>query len=184
MVARCTPKRASDAQPLAGPSLCPEPKACVDGMSSRQDTQPAAVARRSTFAPIEQFRASPSRGEPARRWTSARLWLRMRGDSQLLLAVAIALPVFAVEGIAETPQRPLGLLAPLVLVAAQLWLTTIRSQPAWLATARLGMFLSFIAMANVWVDPSGTWPLSALSIPVVALAAANGGRGGALIAVA
>ena len=115
---------------------------------------------------------------------STRLGIRVRGDTQLLLAIAIAIPIFAVEGISENPRRPMGLLAPIVFVGAQLWLTTLRSSPRWLTTARLALCLAFIAMANVWVDPSGTWPLSALGIPVVALAAASGGRGGTLVAIA
>ncbi|MBI2780961.1 MAG: diguanylate cyclase [Chloroflexi bacterium] len=115
---------------------------------------------------------------------STRLGIRVRGDTQLLLAIAIAIPIFVVEGIAESPHRPMGLFAPIVFVGAQLWLTTLRSTPHWLTTARLALCLAFIAMANVWVDPSGTWPLSALAIPVVALAAASGGRGGILVAVA
>ena len=117
-------------------------------------------------------------------WFSTRLGIRIRGDTQLLLAIAVALPVFAVEGISEVPRRPLGLLAPIVFIGAQLWLTTVRITPPWLSTARLALCLAFIAMANVWVDPSGTWPLSALAIPVVALAAANGGRGGIIVALA
>ena len=117
-------------------------------------------------------------------WTSTRLGLRIRSDTQLLLAVAVALPVFAVEGISEGPSRPIGLLAPLVFIGAQLWLTTLRNAPAWLSTARLAICLAFIALANVWVAPSSTWPLSALAVPVVALAAASGGRGGTLVAVA
>lgn len=114
---------------------------------------------------------------------NTRLGIRVRGDTQLLLAIAVAIPVFAVEGISENSRRPLGLLAPILFVGAQLWLTTLRTTPRWLTAARLAMCLAFIAMANVWVDPSGTWPLSALAIPVVALAAASGGRGGVLVAI-
>ena len=117
-------------------------------------------------------------------WTSTRLGLRIRNDTQLLLAVAVALPVFAVEGISEGPSRPIGLLAPLVFIGAQLWLTTLGSAPSWLSTARLALCLAFIALANVWVAPNSTWPLSALAVPVVALAAASGGRGGTLVAAA
>ena len=133
--------------------------------------------RRSSNSSRPGPTAHPAGRRAGRRLTT-RLGLRMRGDTQLLLSIAVALPVFAVEGISESPRRALGLLAPLVLVAAQVWLTAIRSQPRWLNTARLALCLAFIAMANVWVDSSGTWPLSALAIPVVALAAANGDRGG------
>lgn len=115
---------------------------------------------------------------------STRLGIKIRSDTQLLLAVAIALPVIAVEGISDAPRRPMGLVAPMIFIGAQLWLTTLRSAPRWLGTARLALSLAFIAMANVWVDPSGTWPLNALAVPVVALAAASGGRGGSLVAVA
>jgi diguanylate cyclase (GGDEF)-like protein len=155
----------------------------VDQATPHVDQDGAPAHGRATYPPSEQFAAQP--GEPARRsWTPARLGLRIRSDTQLLLAIAVAIPVFAVEGISEGPRRPLGLMAPIVFVGAQLWLTTVRISPSWLNTARLALCLAFIAMANVWVDPSGTWPLSALAVPVVALAAANGGRGGILVAVA
>ncbi len=129
--------------------------------------------------PLEHVQAEPA--TPG--WTSTRLGIRIRSDTQLLLAIAVALPVFAVEGISEGPSRPMGLLAPIVFMGAQLWLTTLRSAPEWLGTARLALCLAFIAMANLWVDPSGFWPLSALAVPVVALAAASGGRGGTFVAV-
>jgi diguanylate cyclase (GGDEF)-like protein len=158
----------------------------VDRAHSRKEPTPPPTPPRSTYPPIDQFFASRPDGDSGRpsRWTSARLGLRLRGDTQLLLAIAVALPVFAVEGISDSPRRALGLLAPLVLIAAQVWLTTIRSQPRWLTTARLALCLAFIAMANLWVDGTGTWPLSALAIPVVALAAAKGDRGGLLVALA
>jgi diguanylate cyclase (GGDEF)-like protein len=127
--------------------------------------------------------ATPTPGMSVKTWTASRLGVRIRGDAQLLLAVAIALPVLAVEGVFGHPSRLPGLLAPVVFVGAQLWLTTLRTAPAWLPTARLALCLLFLAMANIWVDATGTWPLSALAIPVVAMAAANGGRGGAVIAV-
>jgi len=136
-----------------------------------------------TFPPVAAIAAldDPS---GAAHWTGARLRMRMRGDAQLLLAIAVALPVLAMEGISDLPQRPIALLGPAVFIAAQLWLTTLRAAPAWLPTARLALCLAFISLANIWIDPSGTWPLSALAIPVVALAAANGGRGGIVVALA
>jgi diguanylate cyclase (GGDEF)-like protein len=101
-----------------------------------------------------------------------------------LLAIAVAVPVLAIEGLFANADRAWGLLAPVVFVGAQLWLATLRVPPAWLPTARLALCLAFIAMANLWLDPSGMWPLSALAIPVVALAAATGGRAGAAVAIA
>jgi diguanylate cyclase (GGDEF)-like protein len=146
-----------------------------------QDARPGADEARSTDPSFEEH--DSARPSSRSGWASSRLGVRIRGDTQLLLAVAIAIPVFAVESISENPRRPLGLLAPIVFVGAQLWLTTLRSPPRWLTTARLALSLAFIAMANVWVDPSGTWPLSALAVPVVALAAASGGRGGIGVAL-
>jgi diguanylate cyclase (GGDEF)-like protein len=144
---------------------------------------PAPASSRSTYPPVEQLMALRSR-RARRTWTGGRLGTRLRGDAQLLLAIAIALAVLAVEGVAENPRRMLGMLAPAVFVGAQLALTMLRSAPAWLPTARLAFCLAFLAMANVWVDASGNWPLGAIAIPVVALAAAEGGRGGTFIAVA
>ena len=155
----------------------------MDRIRQREPIETPALGGRSSNPANEQFVASSVDG-PAPGWTSARLGIRIRGDAQLLLAIAVALPVFAVEAIAEGPRRPFGMLAPILFIGAQLWLTTLRSAPSWLPSARLALSLSFIALANIWVDPSGTWPLSALAIPVVALAAANGGRGGTLVACA
>ena len=73
----------------------------------------------------------------AARWNGTRLGLRIRTDVRLLLSVAVALPVVAMEGISDNPQRLGGLLGPVIFVAAQLWLSTIRAAPSWLPTARL-----------------------------------------------
>jgi diguanylate cyclase (GGDEF)-like protein len=110
--------------------------------------------------------------------------VRLRADTHLLLAIAVAVAVFAIEALVASSRPAVGLLAPLLFVGTQLWLATLRDAPAWLPTARLGFCLVFIVMANLWFDPTGTWPLSALAIPVVALSAATGGRGGALVSIA
>jgi diguanylate cyclase (GGDEF)-like protein len=157
------------------------PKVNVDRIRQRDTIRTPDRGAGSPYPPIQQFLAAADDGS-APAWTPGRLGIRIRGDTQLLLAIAVALPVFAVEGISEGPRRPLGMLAPILFLGAQLWLTTLRSAPRWLPSARLAFSLSFIALANLWVDPSGTWPLSALAIPVVALAAANGGRDGAFVA--
>jgi diguanylate cyclase (GGDEF)-like protein len=112
-----------------------------------------------------------------------RLGLRLRSDTPLLLAVALAIPVLVMQAATRGPTS-LGMLAPVVFVAAQLWLATLKSAPRWLPTARLAMSLAFIAISNLLGDPSGHWPLSALAVPVVALAAATGGRGSTAIAIA
>jgi diguanylate cyclase (GGDEF)-like protein len=137
-----------------------------------------------SFPPVAAIAAMDEAPSAPARWNRTRLRMRIRHDVRLLLSIAVALPVVAMEGISDSPQRPIGLLGPAVFVAAQLWLTTIRAAPAWLPTARLALCLVFIGLANLWIDPSGTWPLSALAIPVVALAAANGGLGNTSVAIA
>src|SRR5215217_6902159 len=127
----------------------------------------APARPRGSFPPVAAVAALDDQAAPSARWTGPRLRMRVRGDVQLLLSIAVALPVLAMEGISDVPQRPIGLLGPVVFVVAQFWLTTLRGAPAWLPTARLGLCLVFIALANLWIDPSGTWPLSALAIPVV-----------------
>ncbi|HET7180985.1 MAG TPA: diguanylate cyclase [Candidatus Limnocylindrales bacterium] len=149
--------------------------------------QPGDPRARPRHAPVDAFlaHARSTRDEPgaAHGWTASRFGLRVRGDTNLLLGIAIALPVLAMEAISTSPLRTFGLLAPLMFVATQFALTALRNPPAWLPTARLAFCLAFIGLANLWIDPTGTWPLSALAIPVVALAAANGGRGGVGIVV-
>jgi diguanylate cyclase (GGDEF)-like protein len=144
-----------------------------------------AVSRsRDAYAPMEFFfleRRLPGTG---RRWSAARLAVRFKRDPQLLLALAIAIPIFAVEGAAQVTLPWLAVAVPLAFVGIQAILTAVRTPPAWLATARLALSLGFVAVANAWIDPTGTWPLGALAIPVVALAAARGGLGPIFVAIA
>jgi len=119
-----------------------------------------------------------------RGWSAARLVVRFKRDPQLLLAVAIAIPIFAVEGASQLALPWLAVAVPLTFVAIQALLTAVRTPPAWLATVRLGLSLGFVAFVNASIDPTGTWPLSALAIPVVALAAARGGLGPVTVAIA
>ncbi|HEY4227823.1 MAG TPA: diguanylate cyclase [Candidatus Limnocylindrales bacterium] len=142
----------------------------------RVDATPAlGPAARSPFPPVTQFRREPKESAQARTWTPERLLFRVRNDPQLLLASAIALAVLVLDGLAGL-ERPLGLLGPLAFVVAQLWLTTIRTTPYWLPAARLALCLAFIGLANIWLGGTTSWPLTALALPVVALAAARGGR--------
>jgi diguanylate cyclase (GGDEF)-like protein len=53
-----------------------------------------------------------------------------------------------------------------------------------MAALRLGLSLAFVGVANAWLDPTGTWPLLALAIPVVALAASQGGLVAIVIGIA
>ncbi|HUQ44002.1 MAG TPA: diguanylate cyclase [Candidatus Limnocylindria bacterium] len=134
------------------------------------------------FAPTAYFFDEPE-SSVARAWTSGRMGFRLRHDTNLLLAIAIAIPVLVMEAGSGSMGRSLGLLGPIVFVAAQAWLAALRTAPVWLSTARLALSLAFIGLANLWGDPSGLWPLSALAVPVVALAGSSGGRGPTGVAV-
>lgn len=117
-------------------------------------------------------------------WTTARLLMRFRGDPQLLLAIAIALPVLALEGSVQLVHPWAGALIPAAFVFGQVLLTGWRNAPSWLPTARLAISLGFVGFVNAWLDPTGSWPLSALAIPVVTLSAAVGGTGPTVVALA
>lgn len=150
----------------------------------RIDQQPAAtVAADASFPPVAHFRRDPATHPTRRHWTPERLLFRVRNDPQLLLAAAIALAVLVLDGLAGL-ERPLGLLGPAIFLAGQLWLTTVRTTPGWLPAARLALCLAFIGLANVWLGGPTSWPLTALALPVVALAAARGGRPERLVALA
>ena len=110
--------------------------------------------------------------------------MRLVRDPQFLLAVAIALPVLAVEGSYQLALPWLAVAVPLTFVSVQLALTSWRNAPDWLAPLRLGISLVFIVVANAWLDPTGTWPLSPLAVPIVALAASRGDAGSVAVALA
>ncbi len=174
--------------PADGRATQPAQREPVDRTSTT--FEPDAPATRppvapTTNGPISSFLSREDEAERTvvRSTTSARLGFRVKNDTYLLLAIAIAIPVLVMEA-AGRGTTSIGLLSPIVFVASQLWLATLRSTPKWLPTARLAMALAFIGSANLWGDVTGTWPLSALAVPIVALAAATGGRGPTLIAVA
>jgi eukaryotic-like serine/threonine-protein kinase len=113
--------------------------------------------------------------------------MRARHDPDLLLALAVALPVMVLELVGLAPSLSSGIagaLGPIIFVAAQVWLTSLRAAPPWVPTARLALSLTFVAVANLWADPAATLPLRSLALPVIAMAASRGGRGPMLIAVA
>ena len=146
---------------------------------------PASVPR---YPPLEQFFGPPATfGAKSRRRAlmPARFIARMRRDAIFLLAIAIALPVLAMEALTGEEPRLVAVAFPVVFAAVQLALAVVPRAPRWWPLVRLGASLVFVLLANVAVDQSGTWPLNALMIPVVGLAAAIGGRGAlALAAVA
>ncbi|HXG26953.1 MAG TPA: diguanylate cyclase [Candidatus Binatia bacterium] len=175
------------ANPVAGQTAATLPSAsgrAAEPRAAAPGDGPAATRpERAPYPPTAYFLRQNDdehdRTEPVERAT--RFGLRLRSDTPLLVAIAIAIPVLVMQ--AATTATSFGLLAPVVFVAAQLWLATLRITPPWLPTARLAMSLAFIGIANLWGDPTGTWPMSALAVPIVALAAALGGRGPTVVAV-
>jgi diguanylate cyclase (GGDEF)-like protein len=136
------------------------------------------------FAPVEFFFLSQRATAAARAAHPSHLTLRLARDPQFLLAVAIALPVLAVEGTYQLALPWLALAVPLAFVVLQGALTAWRTPPDWIATVRFGLSLAFVLAANTFLDPTGTWPLSALAVPVVALAASRGDVGSVAVAIA
>ena len=191
MVATGTAAEHPFAPPSAG-VMPPSLRDHVDATSSRVEPIPAIPATGATDpgekpgsdAPLTYFlsREEDLAELHARTWRPGRLGLRLKSDTPLLLSIAIAIPVLVMQ--AAGSASSLALLAPVVFVATQAWLASLRVAPPWLATARLAMSVAFIGLANFLGDPTGSWPLSALAVPVVALAAAIGGPGPTAIAFA
>src|SRR5512146_2906195 len=114
--------------------------------------------RRSPYPPIAHFLRDPSIGE-GDAVRSSRLLLRARRDPQLMLAAAVTLPIGVLMLAGLTPGASLAgaaVLAPAIFLGAQVWMTSLRSAPAWLQTARLWFSLCFVLIANLWADPDGT----------------------------
>ena len=99
--------------------------------------------------------------------------------------MALALPVLAIEGASQLALPWLAVAVPIAFVGLQALLTAWRSAPR-VGAAACGSVISlaFVGIANAWLDPTGTWPLLALAIPVVALAASQGGAIAIVIGIA
>jgi diguanylate cyclase (GGDEF)-like protein len=137
------------------------------------------------FAPVEYFFLNQrATAAAARTRRSTRVSVRVTRDPQFLLAIAIALPVLALEGSFQLAHPWLAVAVPLGFLGLQLVITAWRAAPEWLAAARLAISLVFIVIANAWLDPTGTWPLNALVLPVVALAASRGDKPSIAVALA
>ena len=157
------------------------PASDAEGGESARSSAPEPS---QTYAPITFFLKDTDPAAAERSLGSARLSVRLQRDPQFLLSVALALPVLAIEGASQLALPWLAVAVPIAFVGLQALLTTWRSAPPWMAAVRLGLSLAFVAVANAWLDPTGTWPLLALAIPVVALAASQGGPVAIVIGIA
>jgi diguanylate cyclase (GGDEF)-like protein len=157
------------------------PTIAAEGDESARTATPDV---RGSYAPITFFLNDADPAAAERSLGSARLSVRLQRDPQFLLSLALALPVLAIEGASQLVLPWLAVAVPIAFVGLQALLTASRFAPPWMAAVRLGMSLAFVGVANAWLDPSGTWPLLALAIPVVALAASQGGPVAIVIGIA
>jgi diguanylate cyclase (GGDEF)-like protein len=140
--------------------------------------QPAIGSAGTRYAPVEAFLGGTSarRTTPAPSLVSRRALSALRRDPVMLLSVAVALPVL-VEDMISAPPDPLpslGLAAGFVLL--QVILSRAWRWPRVVPLVRFALCLAFLLAASMAIDTNGGWPLLALGIPVVALAAAFGGE--------
>jgi diguanylate cyclase (GGDEF)-like protein len=137
------------------------------------------------FPPLEHFFRRPDGLASGRRSgiKPAHFIGRARRDPQILLAFALAIPIIAMEAISGMAPRPEAVAAPIAFLVLQLGLTGVRAPSRWLPSARLLLSLAFVFIGNALVDHTGSWPLTALEVPVIALAGALGGRATLLAAV-
>jgi diguanylate cyclase (GGDEF)-like protein len=140
------------------------------GPASNQPAVAPAVLR---FAPVDAILAQVDRGRtvvahPGRPWRSV-AWLAR--DPLMALSVALAVPVLVVD-IVDPPAVAWPSLALTVgFVAVQAILSRQRRLPRAIPLLRFILSLAFLLAASVAIDAHGGWPLLALGIPVVALAA-------------
>jgi len=151
-------------------------------LSATPITEPATPPR---YAPLEQFFGpSATFGGMQRggRMTPRRLAARLRNDPAVRMAIALAIPVLILATISGDPPM-LAVAVPIAFVAAQIAMALVQRAPSWWPMLRLGASLVFVLLANVAIDQTGTWPLNALNIPIVALAASIGGGPATALAV-
>ena len=104
---------------------------------------------------------------------------RLQNDPHILVALGIVSASLAAGAIGHTRALPVVAGAGLTLFVIQVMLSP-RSEGlrgrTQRDTIRLAAALAFVAIANAVLGPPGQWPVPALFIPVVALAAAIGRR--------
>ena len=145
-----------------------------------EDRGPVDVAAR-VFPPIAQF-ARFGRSDHRRRMPIGRFLSLARRDPQLLLAVFLAVPVAAIELIVGDAPGPQVVATAFGFLLAQVLLTTTRARSA--AGFRLALSLGFVILANSHHGALEVGPVTALFVPVVAMAAAIGTRDAFVVAVA
>jgi diguanylate cyclase (GGDEF)-like protein len=126
----------------------------------------------TAFAPVDAFLAGY---DSTARPTLAAGMSAVRNDPINLLSVVLALAVATVT-VVRGPADPWpSLVATAAFVLLEAMLATIpgRRAFAWVSAVRFALALGYIVLADLLVDPTGTWPFNALMIPVVALAAAQ-----------
>ncbi|HZM72244.1 MAG TPA: sensor domain-containing diguanylate cyclase [Candidatus Polarisedimenticolia bacterium] len=104
---------------------------------------------------------------------------RLQNDPHILVAVGIVGASLAAGIVGHTRAMPVVVGAGLALFVVQVMLSPrsegLRGRSVR-DTLRLAAALAFVAIANAVLGPPGQWPVPALFVPIVALAAAIGQR--------
>lgn len=110
-------------------------------------------------------------GLPVRRWLAVS---NLRHDPILALALALALAVVLVDLVDGPADVRPSLVLAVAFLALQTALSPVRRAHRAMPLLRFALCLAFLVGASLAIDTHGGWPLLALAIPVVALAAAFG----------
>jgi diguanylate cyclase (GGDEF)-like protein len=146
-----------------------QPRASQRPATRRPGARPGGTA----FAPVEAFLGGYD--PTAAGATLAERLTAGRSDPINLLSLVLAIAVATVTVLRGPGDPGPPLVATVAFVAIEAMLATIsgRRTFAWVSATRFALALGYIVLADLLVDPSGTWPFNALMIPVVALAAAQ-----------
>lgn len=131
------------------------------------------------FAPVVALVAATGPG-----WVTALAGHRRRGLLRLLehdplvaLSFAVALSVLGML-VLDGPVEPWpAVVLTTAFVALQLLLTRLSTTSRLGMPLRFGLVFAYVPLAGYAIDPGGSWPVNALMIPTVALAAATWSKG-------
>jgi diguanylate cyclase (GGDEF)-like protein len=151
--------------------------------STTHDQRALAIGPKHHAAAAAIFRQVAEPPSSSDRWIPLRLLERARRDPLVLLSVAVAVPIAAME-LGSASARVVATALALVVVLAQVGLGGFRAMPRSMPALRLALLLGYVLLVNTRIDASGTWPLIALQVPIVAMAAALGGEALPIVAVA
>ncbi|MBI3751570.1 MAG: sensor domain-containing diguanylate cyclase [Chloroflexi bacterium] len=139
---------------------------------------PATPPAPSGYAPVEALLAAQGRrsGASDRLRRRQALLPSLSRDPLLLLAVALVVPVVAMEVFIGSTRPGIAVAASALFIAIQVGLGRVRGWPRAIRLTRFALCMAFVAYANLDLISGAGWPLLSLVVPIVALAAASGGE--------